>query len=195
MAEPPDLDLVGNTYVIDLRGSDITWVEPAGFGSILMSYLVIDGLILQVEDQDEASLDTIAAAAVASGNSFNQFVCIEPIDFEPADFSMSPFVAAGPKDTVLSFSGYNVDTYELRVEGSFSSDGQSVEDIRVSGLADARDINPGIGFDICDLISCVACPDNAMTCISLIIEDTEAPIEAGLEIDPTINPANFPECR
>jgi hypothetical protein len=68
----------------------------------------------------------------------------------------------------------------------------------VTGLVDVQPVLDSYGVD-CSLasmfgINCTSCGNGNSTCIELDFEDPNAPLEAGLTIDPNPN-VNDPSCN
>jgi hypothetical protein len=103
-------------------------------------------------------------------------------------------------DAGLTSGGTVVPVYELKFTGTFNADGSAVTNSEVTGLIDSRPVSDSLGMDICDLLpiygdSCVACPDGEIACIALDVQDRSSPLEAGLVIDPAIDPSTDPHCN
>ncbi|MED5370032.1 MAG: Ig-like domain-containing protein [Myxococcota bacterium] len=188
---PIEDSLVGNVYVVDL--TEVTWTSPdATIGNYLVDSLDAKFMLAKVEAQSETEVDMVGASAWDDSGSVEQFPCIAPIDFEPADFTGNPAFTVGPEDTTLGSGSFEVDVYEFEFSGSFADGGDNVQNLRIRGYAD-------IGEEYCGYLeifgsSCEACPDGSETCVLLDITDSEAPL-IDATLDENLDPADYPECN
>jgi len=188
--------IVGRTYDVELDGRDIRWVKPS-VGSLLVSQLVTKDFLFQVQSADATSIDLVGAVGIDSGTDVVQYPCAPALDFDPGSFTSNPYFQVGPQDTSLSASGVVVPVLGLEVDGSFSADAESMEDVRLTGFIDVSGLGDALGGgDACTTlglfgVACVACPGGGDTCVELDVRDPSAPWRDGVEIDPML----LPDCR
>lgn len=188
-------DLDGRTYRLNMEGSDVTWIAPAGLGPFIVSNLITKDLLMMVQSDDGGLIKAVGSAAIVDNTGLHQYVCTEAIDFPETDFSANPVFNVGPTDAMIIATGYIVPLFDLSIAGTFTIDGTSIENMLVSALADTRYISRQLGFDVCGIFPCESCPDGNNSCTELIIQDANAPWEQGLRIDPNVNPGSYPECH
>ncbi len=190
-----EVDVVDRAYVVDLEGSDILWVEPPGIGPLFLAYLVTDALIMQVEGVESGMIDAVGTAAVKEGSDFRQYVCTAAINFPPISFSSAPAYEVGPTDTILTINGADIPLYETKIAGTFNEDGSAVDNLVVTGLMDSAPIAAMAGLDLCTFVECTACPDGSDKCVYLEVLDARAPWDPDVQVDPYVDPADYPSCR
>lgn len=199
IAEPVDLDVVGRTYLLPLDGTNVTWVQPAGVETLLLSQIITKDLMFMVEEQDESTIKLVGAAGIRDdAGVVHQYNCTEAIDFPVADFSAAPSFLAGPTEATIDVSGYVIPLHDLTLGGTFTEDGEAVADLHLQGQLDLYDLDQEVG--ICELItlfglSCESCPDGNTTCLTAEITATEIEWVEDLILDPNVNPSDYPECR
>ncbi len=199
VGEAVEVDIAERTYDVELDGSDLTWVSPSA-GATLARQIVTKSLLFMVESADDASIDFVGAAGLDHAGSTRQYGCTEAIDFPAVSFASNPAFAIGPVDASLSTGGTAFSVYSLAMSARLSDDAESLVDVVVTGLLDARPITEDTGTDVCGLLAamsepCVACPDGEEACVYLEVHDESAPWREGLVLDPYIDPADDPYCE
>jgi hypothetical protein len=172
----PDVSCIadGVTWSVDLAGGN--WVEPAGVGSFI-SGAIEDQPLLTITGVSGSEI-SMAVSVAADG---------ECVDFPTADFSDNPSFDIGPVDVEFSVSGYFIPVSELEMSGTFSSDCSTIEDLRLAGALDVRDMgdifeglvgtsDPGT---ICSYLSflgasCGACSDGEDYCLGVEVQEIPA---------------------
>ena len=193
----PVKGLEGRAYNVDLAGA--TWVEPAGVGDLISGSLTED-LLLQVADVTETTIEMFGAL----GTGGEQDTCQPTIDFPVADFSENPFFQLGPSDVSFDFAGTLIALNNVKLTGSFNSDGAAIEGGAMSAELDVRNMADLIGDllgttdpdDICGLLvfvgaECADCAgDGAPYCLSVRVEDLDAP-----EIADSLDEITMADCH
>ena len=184
--EALDIDVANHTYALELRNATID--EPAGVGSLIADQLP-EFILMEVVSADAASIQFMGALAIEG--STDQDTCSATIGFPPADFATAPSFAVGPQDTVLTVGGYSATLYGMELEGTFASDGSSINDGNLRGAIDMREVAELLGYtpeDACGLLaafgaSCESCPqDGEGFCITLAASDLEGDLVDGLDL-------------
>ncbi len=181
-------DVEGKTYDFDFATA--TWIEPT-VGSTLVDLFEANHMLLMVEDVDDAAatLDLLAAPGWepdGEGLGVEQYQCSDAADFAPDDFSDNPAFDLGPEVFALAGDGYDVTIHDVLVSGRFAKDGSVIEDARVEGLVDLRNISAGASTacELLDVIAdgCVACPDGEVECLRSVLEWDTAPLVPGVTL-------------
>ncbi len=161
-------DLIGNVYELDLPNAEFT--KPVGVGALLGSYLS-SPLLASIQEADEETLTLLVAQGYwDEDRNPHQDMGTGCYDFPPADFTASPFFAA---DTdyinILYQSGSveaNIPMKDMRLEGTFSPNGDKMGGAWIGGLVDTSDLGPLLDLDaeagvICEYISAfgLSCAD------------------------------------
>ena len=192
--------LEGRVYDIDLNS--VTWNSPSSTtGALLTSQLDTDHILILVEDiDDDAETIKLTGAMGYDDGGLAQYPCAEAIAFPEADWSTNPYFQAGPENTVLGAAGFELQVMDFTVSGAFSGDGGEMQNVGVVGYVDLDGLEVS-GYEGCDLLalggdSCTACPDDGeVTCAYLDVEDSSAPYESGVTVDPDIDPSSDPNCQ
>ncbi|WP_199351096.1 serine hydrolase domain-containing protein [Haliangium ochraceum] len=82
----------------------------------------------------------------------------------------NPFVATRPIDVPLNTIIGTIDAHDLTIEGSFTPGADSLEDIRMRGTFDARQVSQLVGRSVEELCTgerCTPCDDGANACIAV----------------------------
>ena len=192
--------LEGRVFDIDLNS--VTWNSPSSTtGALLTSQLDTDHILILVEDIDsDAETIKLTGAMGLDDGGLIQYPCAEAIPFPEADFSGNPYFQAGPQDTTIGAAGYDLSMLDFTVSGAFAGDGSEMQNVSVVGYIDLDGLEVS-GYEGCDLLalggdSCVACPDDGdVSCAYLDVEDSSAPYESGVTVDPDIDPSADPNCQ
>lgn len=180
--DPLDCDPAGRGYRLDLGGAD--FVEPAGIGGLLGSLLSEDWL-LGVSSASGSDIEFEMAFSTGLGEA--QDYCSPTVAFPAADFSTNPAFVLGPQDTTLSLVGTEITIAQLELSGKISADCGSMEDGRLAGQIDVRDLgdlfsgltgSTDAAVNCATLASfgasCQAClSDGAELCLGLDIQNLE----------------------
>ena len=185
LGAPLEIDITDETFALDL--STATWVKPSGIDTFIGDALDIK-VLMGIEEATE-TLDFVGALAESGGTS--QDMCVPTLDFDPIDFSRSPYFEVGPVDMPISLMGFSITVWSMNISGTFQPDGTGISGVGLSGSLDIREIGPALGEslpidlsdpdDACDTlillgIECEACPDEDASpyCLGLILTDIEA---------------------
>jgi hypothetical protein len=173
--EPPlTVDLSGATFLADLGSPEVSWLEPAGMGDVLLAFYSTHTLLFQVQKHQDNSLDWIAAAATT--DPIAQYPCVQAIDLPPSSFEDNPFFETSTPSTSFAFGDLEVPAYELSFSGKFNSDGSLIGEAELQALVDIQSLIEAYHVDICDVIGCKACPDSeTTTCLQLHVFAPELP--------------------
>jgi len=201
--EPLETDVSGETFALDLGTAE--WIKPEGVGSLLGGG-IDQSILVGVQ---EASEDVDFIIAIPDGDTDEQDYCLPTLDFEPTSFEYSPNFRLGPVDMPISMMGYSLTIYEMDISGVFVSDGSGMEDVKLAGAIDLRDIGDALGEltggmlsdadSACDLIvmfgvSCNPCPDDGEPlCIDVELDDVLA-TATGSVIEVVEEADTHPEC-
>ena len=185
-------NITGYTYAIQLDLPTVTWVEPAGLGSLLLSFYEAHAILFSVQNQSDTQLDLIAASAW--NDPLEQYPCTDPIDMPPTDFSNNPFFETRMDQTTSSFGDDEFIAYQLALSGKITSDGESIADLRLSAMVDTTGMEETYGIDICNTAACTPCPEAAdHACISLIVTTPEIYRANEIFVE-RFDEDDFPEC-
>ena len=193
--------LDGRVYDIDLNS--VTWNSPnSTTGSLLVGQLDTDHILVLVEEvnEDAATIELTGALGWTDPGALEQYPCAYAIEFPVADFSSNPYFQAGPETTTFEAGGYSIPVTDFTVSGSFDGTGDNLQNVSVEGYVDLEGLEFS-GYEACDLLalsgdSCIACPDDGEEfCVYLDVEDSEAPYESGVTVDPAIDPSTNPDCQ
>jgi hypothetical protein len=166
----------GVTFSIPLAGASIT--EPAGVGSIFATYIADIALLTAATDIGGGDITLLSGWSLEGSRPPAQDPCA-PTWSATGDFSSDPSFAVSGGETTLSVSGIAASLSDVELGGTWSSDGSTLLDVRLSGLLDTRDLDSLFGGEegaICDLMSsfgavCEACPDGEDFCLQFTFED------------------------
>ena len=198
--EPLEEDVTGFSYAIDL--STGVWVKPSPLiGGLLGDALDVQ-VLMSVEEATDETLDLVGALPDTDSEELVQDVCLPTLDFDPIDFSDSPYFRVGPTNFPIELLGFSLTIWDMDISGIFTSDGAEMTDIGLAGTLDVREIGEALGdtevglpVDLsdpdgtCDLltsllsIECEDCPsDDEPYCIAIELEEiTAEKVEATVE--------------
>ena len=206
--DPLEEDINGKSYAIDLSSAE--WVKP---DSPLLSGLLGDSLDLKVligvELATDEVLDLVGALPDTDSEDLVQDVCLPTLDFDPIDFTLSPYFQVGPTDFPIDLMGFSLTLWDMNISGIFEPDGAGMYGIGLSGALDIRDLGD-IELDLpidlsdpdqaCELlgsflsIECETCAsDDEPYCIGVILEDILAE-EVELTVEPVSEDEPHPDC-
>ena len=201
---PLETDVTGEAYALDL--STATWEEPAGLGALLGDAL--NATILVGVEEASDIIDFLIA--IPEAGTDEQDFCSPTLDFDPISFDSSPFFEIGPADLPVNLMGFSLTIYDMNINGTFQPDGGGMDNIKIAGSLDLRDLEDtldeltgGIASDAdaaCDFalllgVGCSACPsDGVENCLSVSLTDIEA-TATGTELAVVEEAGEHPECE
>jgi len=164
----PLLDTIeGQTFLVDF--ADVQHTVPSGLAN-LASVFGGKGLLLHVIVEEGAHLDMVVALSDEVGQ---QNVC-EPVQALPSSDWTNPNFYTSPTSTELSVGGEPVWEESFELEGVFADEGYCVEDLRLSGTFDMRDLAADAFGDeeACAVVeqlngTCIPCADGQNTCVEI----------------------------
>ena len=185
--------LQGRTYVFNF--ADATWIEPAAIETLMALYFNTP-ILLEVEFAGANSIDLMGGIGYVTEASEVKQATWEPsFGFPISDFSQAPYLIAETEQLGVYYEGYPIPIHNFHIETTFSPDGETMSEIRTSGLGDTRYMGPLLnsGNDpdaVCTLAvsfgaKCVACPDGNPYCLDLVAVDLEAEYVQGLDLQET----------
>jgi len=140
--------------------------------------------------------------------------CLPTLDFDPIDFSDSPYFRVGPTNFPVEFMGISLTIWDMDISGIFEPDGGGMYDIGLAGALDFRDIGEALGDadlgipidlsdpdETCELlgtllsIDCEDCPaDGEPYCIEIELAEILAD-EVDVSVEPISEDEIDPECE
>jgi hypothetical protein len=178
VGEPLGVDPTGTVYAIDL-GTGI-WVEPIGLGSLLSAQLGNTDLLVTPTAITPTSIELLGAV----GTYAVQNVCVPTIPL-PSALWVDPYFELTSPLIPLDFGGVAVEVADVELSGSFASDGSRIQFGVLKGLIDTRPLGEVLGLGssedaVCQLLvafglACEPCLDGATYCMSVWVDDLEAP--------------------
>jgi hypothetical protein len=182
--------VVDQTWLIDLGAA--TWVQPAGFGTVLALYFTTP-VLLGVEWADARLVDLVGAQGLRTVDGVLLQNESEPTwDYPAASFLEAPYFSASASQISIEFDGVSVDIHDFAVSATFAADGSELGGGRVTGLGDTRNMGPllGSGDDpnaLCELaasvgVTCQSCPDGLPYCLDMEAVDVGGAHVPGLTL-------------
>jgi hypothetical protein len=166
--------------------------------------------LIGVEEATDEVLDLVGALPDTDSEELAQDVCLPTLDFDPIDFTDSPYFQVGPTDFPVSLMGVSLTVWDMNISGIIEPDGAGMYDVGLAGALDLRefgDLEVDLPVDLSDpdeacgllgsllSIECEACPsDDEPYCIGLVLEDITAE-EVELTIDPVSEDEPHPDCE
>lgn len=179
--------LVDRAY--DGQLASATWTEPATTGPLLASYITSD-LLIGVTGEGGGTIDLRFGAV--DPTALTQDLATNTVDVVGADFSADPAFTATASDLTIRVMGGTTTLYAPTVSGTFSSSGNEISHVTVSGTLDSAPlatlVDPtGPDSALCDLIaslgdSCTSCPDGTPYCVDVKLDYIPAPEIPGLTV-------------
>jgi hypothetical protein len=204
LGAPLETDVTGETYALDLGTA--TWVKPVGIDMFLGDALDFS-ILLGVEEASDV-LDFVGA--IPETGTIEQDECLPTLDFDPIDFSTTPFFEIGPVDLPIDLMGVSLTVWSMNISGTFEPDGEAMSEVSLAGALDMREVGPALGdiagglpLDLSDPdeacatltllgISCEACPSgDGDYCLALDLVDIQA-TSSGSPVTP-IAESDIPE--
>jgi hypothetical protein len=175
---PTTVDVTGLVYNLNI--AEGTWVQPAGLGPVIASFLGDYELLVSPVSVGAKTITMMGG--VAEGGVQN--VCAVTIDFPPAGFA-NPFFQLQTELLPLVVADNVVNITNLELAGAFSPDGTRIQGAVMKGKIDSRPLAEAFGFGTTDDAGCTALAafqveceecDNGEGpyCVTINIEDLEA---------------------
>jgi Bacterial Ig-like domain len=183
--QPTTADVIGRVYNLNLTEGN--WVQPAGLGSVIASFIGDYEILVSPLNIDGTTIDMLAG--VATGGEQNQ--CDPTIPFLDADYTDPYFILSAPA-LPLVVADVEVNISNLELSGAFAPDGSRLQGVVMKGKIDSRPLAIAFDFGNTDNAGCTAlaafgvqCEEcdngDGPYCITVNIEDLEA-----VEIDTTL---------
>lgn len=187
-SDPSMLD--GLTWELDLVKA--TWLEPAGLGALLTLYFTTP-VLLGVNFADGSDIDLVGAPGMIDNDGILVQDLAQPTwAFPVVPFDQAPYVSATSANVVFSFSGVDVPVEDFFFEATFAPDGSSLGGVRLTGVADTRNLGTFVNQPedfaaICDLAAgigtvCIPCEDAMPYCLFMDVRDVEAAVVPGITL-------------
>ena len=204
-------DLLGRTYLLDLRDANIT--EPQGIGPLLENFLPEEPVVIGVGPNSDFAADAQPGVHVHGAISgvaaapYVQSACEETfpltygpddllgtVDDRPANFT-DPNIFIGPSSLSITVQNVEMNLSSLVMEGFWTPDLADLVLSRFTAVLDTRTLSPLInpnGGDgaTCELlwvaagIECRDCLDGAPYCVDIVAEDMVLPEQPGQAFAP-----------
>jgi hypothetical protein len=198
--DPPDL--VGRTWLLDLRNANIT--EPDGIGGLLDGFLPDEPVVIGLGPNSDFApsaqpgVHVHGAIAGTAEEPFFQDPCLETfpltygtddvlgtLDDRPADFD-DPGIVIGPSVLSIEVQNVEMNLSNLIMSGFWTTDLSELVLDTFTAVLDTRTlseaINPAGGLGVaCDLLlqlagaECETCADGEPYCIDILAEDMVLP--------------------
>lgn len=187
------VELDGRTYDMSLDGARI--LQPDGVQDLVEGFVSADVLVGVMATSP--ALSFLGGIAAADSDPLTQDACVRTVPFPDGDLSASPTFKIGPGDSSFAVGDADLTIYDLELSGTFTADGTGVDGIKLSGLADTR--NVGAAFSdsateetACNLadaagVECEPCPDGENYCITIEIDRLTATEIPGLTMEEVTN--------
>lgn len=187
VADPSSLET--RTWKLDITSEDIRITEPPGVGGLLGSLIQSQGgdieILVGVSAYDAEAQELAILGALGTGSGA-QDMCTESLNFPvPADFSDGAYMSVSGDLVPITVAGITVNLRDLEIGGTFAPDGSYIQGVSLAGQLDARDladVAAELGGSLCEVVSgftsgavsCEACTDGEVQCLSLRIENIPA---------------------
>lgn len=189
--------LVGKTYAFDLGGSDVTYIQPAGLGSIIASqFTSLDfQLLLGITTASSTELDLLLGAGGPTA-PVSQHLWF-PTNSLNSGFAANPFFSTTPVDLDVPFGDVaELTLLDLRFEGSVSPTSDLLGGLTVTATIDTRQLAGFTGGSVstCALVpvfglSCEPCPDGSGSfCLPIEVVQAAADEVPGVTMIPVSGP-------
>ncbi|MBX2797514.1 MAG: hypothetical protein KTR31_07600 [Myxococcales bacterium] len=188
--DPGPESLVGNTYVLDLRGAE--WVEPPNLAPLVTIYLT-DPILLGVKLATDTQLELIGGPGRTDPlGVVTQDRSAPTWDFPVVSFDGQPFFETGVDEialqTVVNGDVADIPVRDFLFQGTFAADGSAIGGGTLSGLADTRELSEAINGDqafLCNTaaglgVECGPCTDGELFCLDLVVRDIAGTLQPGL---------------
>jgi len=167
-AEPVGPAVEGLVWHLDFTDPAMVWTQPPT--ALPLSVLVggLDttrGLLVSFAAVDGATGALVAGLSEEVDGALVQHRCIAPGTLNDVDLSANPRFSAGPVDLVITDGDAPISLLGMGLGGVVRDGGAWVQDLRLHGRFDLRQIEGAEDLDICGLIvdvyggDCAPCPD------------------------------------
>lgn len=167
-AEPVGPAVEGLVWHLNFTDPAMVWTEPPT--ALPLSVLVggLDttrGLLVSFAAVDGATGALVAGLSEEVDGALIQHRCIAPGTLNNVDLSANPRFSAGPVDLVITDGDAPISLLGMGLGGVVRDGGAWVQDLRIHGRFDLRQIEGAEDLDICGLIvdvyggDCAPCPD------------------------------------
>lgn len=172
--EPSELQ--GRAYYLDLGGA--YYEEPPGIGGLIAQYLN-QPLLIGVVSSNVDQIELMGAQGRVDGTSglILQDLRVSTFYFGAASFVGRPYLLASAPAVPLTYDGTEILFYNFRLEATFSADGETLGEPRLTAQIDTRNLGPLLGVGSADDaacetaaglgVNCEACPDGQDLCLPL----------------------------
>lgn len=161
-------EVAGLVWHLSFTDPEMVWTEPPT--ALPLSVLVggLDttrGLLVGFSSVDGSTGELVAGLSEEVDGALVQHRCIAPGTLSGVDLSANPRFSAGPTDLVITDGDAPISLLGTGLGGVVRDGGAWVQDLRVHGRFDLRQIEGAEDLDICGLIvdvyggDCAPCPD------------------------------------
>lgn len=169
----PDPMLDGSVYELSIGGLTIDGADD-GLND-LARLLFTSVVLMQVANADDAGFDGNVTFGTTTEpierNPCSETFSIPDISLDGLSFS------GGPRDITIEREVGTLNLMDMTVEGTFSDDGERIQDFVITGTGDLRIADGtalGPAANLCETfagfgVPCAACPDNEPLCVSLTV--------------------------
>ena len=189
LGTPTNVDVTGRAYLLDLSPARV--LQPAGVGDIIKDYLTSEMLVGFSELSPEVKIIGAVAEEGTAGNTI-QAACSPTVDFPSAAFSPDPYFEASSTKLDFVVAKTHIVIHDLYLSGTFTSDGELIEEAVLAGLIDTRplagliadDATEDAGCELADSLgaACEPCPDGEVFCLRLHADHLRAAWKEGVEL-------------
>jgi len=192
-----DGDILGHTYVYDMRQAE--WTKPEGVGGLLSAQFTAD-LLVGVDELQGSGFSPVLT--ISEETSYNQDMCFPTVgDVVTAEFSQNPYFEIAPVDVDISIAGFPLRVQSFSLSGVLDSTGETYGHGRISGLVDARNLELVVSFSaeqVCDLLAgfgsgCLPCEDGAAFCFEIEAIDMTG-VNTYQDLECVAYPRCHPQC-
>lgn len=167
-AAPVGPEVQGLVWHLSFTDPDMVWAEPPT--ALPLSVLVggLDttrGLLVGFSSVDGATAELVTGLSEEVDGALVQHRCIAPGTLSDVDLSANPRFSAGPTDLVITDGDAPITLLGMGLDGVVRDRGAWVQDLRLHGRFDLRQIESAEDLDLCGLIvdvyggDCSPCPD------------------------------------
>ena len=183
---PISSSVEGQTFLVEF--ADVQHTVPTGLSN-MWSLLGGKGLLLHVVAEEDAHLEVVLSLSDEEGD---QSPC-EPVHKLPSPDWTNPVFHTPPVSTQLSVGGEPVSIDAFEIEGMFASEGDYVEDLRLTGVFDIRGLaTDAVGDgEACAFVEqlngeCMTCADGQDACVLMELNVAYAE-RVGISFDPSLD--------
>jgi len=187
--------LVDKSYLLNL--ADGRFVEPAGVGSLIGTFLTDVYVIVGVNSEDTvaSTLAMSGALGVDNGAGVEQDMCTPTIDFPiDADYSENPYFSVEGENVPIAVEGFEIEIGSMEITGAFSPDATYIDGASLAGKIDTRPLGElfDLGTDenaVCDFLAtlqlaCEDCGNGEVFCLSMVVDSMDADELPGVTLVP-----------